>query len=60
MTHEKLYKTSEVAKIMNITKQTIYKWMICDILPSDGWIRLPNGYIRFKPWLVKKLENGEI
>ena len=60
MTKEKLYKTSEVAKMMSVTNQTVYKWISCDILPVDGWFKLPNGYIRFRAWLVEKLISGEM
>jgi len=60
MKKDKLYKTSEVAKIMSVTNQTVYKWISCNILPTDGWFKLPNGYIRFKSWLVEKLKNGEV
>ena len=60
MTHEKLYKTSEVAEMLGLDKKTIYKWMACGILPANGWFKLPNGYIRFRAWLVKKLKDGEV
>ena len=55
---EKLYKTSEVAKIMKVTRWTIYKWL--DILPENGWFRNPGGHLRFKKWLIDELKNGKI
>jgi len=58
MENEKLYKTSEVAEIMNVTKQTVYKWL--DILPKKGWFRNHVGQLRFKKWLIDKLKSGQI
>jgi len=58
MTDEKLYKTSEVAKIMRTDRKTIYKWL--PGLPPDGWFKTVKGHLRFKEWLVDKLKNGKI
>lgn len=60
MTNDKLYKTSEVAKILKVEKKTIYKWISCDSLPVKGWFKNFGGHLRFKEWLVDRLKNGKV
>ena len=62
---ERVYSVSEVAHILGVTKQIIYKWLSIGhpedaIIPPDAWIRLPNSnHIRIKERAVKKLLDGQ-
>ena len=58
---EKCYTVSEVANLLQVTPQIVYKWL--DICPPDGWFRTPGGRkgrIRIKESLLIKLQKGEI
>ena len=62
---ERMYKVSEVASLMSVNKHTVLKWMALDesddnIIPFEAWIKLPNGHIRIREWIVLKLQAGEV
>ena len=62
---EKMYSVSEVAGLLSVSRHTIFKWMAMDksdrnIIPFEAWIKLPNGHIRIREWIVLKLQAGEI
>ena len=62
----KVFSVSQVAEILQVDKQTVYKWLSTDapeyaVIPSDGWFRLPlSGHIRIKGWVVDKLKAGDL
>jgi len=60
MTHEKLYKTSEVAEIMGVKRKTIYRWLASGFLPANSYIKFHNGYIYFKRQFIKNLKKGKM
>lgn len=50
---EPTYSIAQVAEIFDVSKQTIYKWLIIDgddsVIPPNGWFKLPgSGHIRIK------------
>ena len=51
---EKVYSVAEVARLMSVSKNTVYKWLCINnpedaVIPPDGWFRIPNTtYIRIK------------
>ncbi|MBW1799375.1 MAG: hypothetical protein JRJ85_01465 [Deltaproteobacteria bacterium] len=61
---EKSYSIAEVAELLSVTKQTIFKWMAFEepedaVIPPSGWYRLPSGHIRIREWVVLKLQAEE-
>jgi len=65
MRSEPAFTVAEVAKILNVDKRTVYKWLMPDedngeaIIPAEGWYKLPrSGYIRIKKWVVAQLQAG--
>jgi transposase len=62
---EKVYSISEVAELLAVNKQTVRKWLsIGDpdgaVIPPNAWLKLPNGHIRIREWIVLKLQGGNI
>ena len=62
---EKMYSVSEVAAMLSISRSTVFKWLSIDepdlaVIPPGAWIKLPNGHIRIREWIVLKLQAGEI
>lgn len=58
------YSIPEVAEILSVSRDTIYKWMALDcpeeaVIPPAAWYRLPNGRIRIRQWIVSKIQIGE-
>lgn len=61
---EKTYTIMEMAAILSVSRDTIYKWIAFDapdeaVIPPSGWIRLPNGRVRIHEWVLIKIKNGE-
>jgi len=62
---ERVYSVSEVARILGVTKQVVYKWLSIGypegaIIPPNAWFRLPRSkHIRIKAWAVRKLLDGQ-
>ena len=58
---EKVYSVAEVAYLMSVSKNTVYKWLCINnpedaVIPPDGWFRLPNTTdIRIKKWALLAL-----
>jgi hypothetical protein len=62
---ERLYTVRQVADKFQITKTTVYKWLSIDepkyaVIPPEGWFKLPGGHIRIHPWVIEKIQNGEL
>jgi len=58
---EPTYSVAQVAEIFDVTKQTVYKWLMMDegesVIPADGWFKLPgSGHIRIKYSAVMALQ----
>lgn len=58
---EPSYSVAKVAKLLDVDKQTVYKWLEVDdgdsVIPVDGWFKLPgSGYIRIKRSAVMALQ----
>jgi len=64
---ERVYSVSEVAELLSVSRNTVFKWLSLDepefaVIPPDAWIRLPSSnHIRIKAWAVRDLlgEMGE-
>lgn len=61
---ERVYSVSEVAELLSVSRNTVFKWLSLDepefaVIPPNGWIRLPSGHIRIKEWVIKKLLEEE-
>ena len=58
---EKVYSVAEVARLMSVSKNTVYKWLCVNspedaVIPPTGWFRIPNTTdIRIKKWVVLAL-----
>lgn len=58
---QKSYSVTEVASLLGISRQTVFKWLSLDepetaIIPAQAWYRLPSGHIRIREWIVIKLQ----
>jgi len=63
--NEKVYSITDVAHLLSVTRQTVYKWLSIDepeyaVIPPGAWFKLPNGHIRIREWIVLKIKKGEI
>jgi len=61
---ERPYSVSEVAELLGVTRQTVYKWLSVDnpddaVIPPAAWFRLPSGYIRIRKWAVESMVNEQ-
>lgn len=60
---EKVYSVIEVARLMSVSKNTVYKWLCIKnpedaVIPPNGWFRIPNTTeIRIKKWALMALMN---
>lgn len=64
-TLSRVYTVTEVAQKLNVSRQTIFKYLALDapeeaIIPPAAWFRLPSGHIRIRSWIIQKLMNGEL
>ena len=56
-----MYSVAEVARLMSVSKNTVYKWLCIDdpedaVIPPNGWFRIPHTMdIRIKKWVVMSL-----
>lgn len=62
---EQSYSIPEVAEILSVSRDTVYKWLAFDcpeeaVIKPAFWFRLPNGRIRIKASVVMKMQQGEI
>ena len=60
-----MYSVAEVAELMSVHKQTVYKWLGLDdedeaVIPPGGWVKTPGGQIRIREWIVLRLQCGEM
>jgi hypothetical protein len=59
------YSVWEIAFLMSVSKQTVYRWLHGTqdeppIIPRDGWIRLPHsGQIRIRGDIPANLQKGD-
>jgi len=58
---EMTYRISEVAEMLSVTHQTVFKWLSIDepedaIIPPSAWFRLPGGHIRIFESAVLQLQ----
>jgi predicted transcriptional regulator len=58
---EQSFSVSEVAKLLGVSRQTIFKYLALDepndaVIPPAAWYRLPSGHIRIHAWIVSKLQ----
>jgi len=56
---DQVYSVSDVMKRLDVTRQTVYKWLVT-VIPRNESFRLPSGHIRIQGSAVKKLANKEI
>ena len=62
---QRLYTVQDCARIMAVSKQTVYKWLCFDdpenaVISPDDWIKLPNsGHIRIKEKAIHKLQQNK-
>lgn len=61
----KVYSVTEVAQILAVSRQTVFKWLSIDepeyaVIPPEAWFRLLSGHIRIREWVVLKLQNQEV
>jgi hypothetical protein len=61
---EQSYSVSEVATILNVSRQTVFNYLSFDEpekakIPPEGWYRLPSGHIRIFKSSVAKLQWGQ-
>lgn len=60
---ERVYSVAEVARLMSVSKNTVYKWLCIDhpedaVIPPAGWFRIPNTKeIRIRKWVLMALMN---
>ena len=58
---ERVYSVAEVARLMSVSKNTVYKWLCIDhpedaVISPAGWFRIPNTTeIRIKKWALMAL-----
>jgi len=57
---EKVYSVAQVAELLSVTKQTVYKFLSLDepelaTIDPVHWFKLPNGHIRIRQKAVLKL-----
>ena len=62
---EASYSTGETARLLGVTKQTIFKFLSLEapedaVIPPDAWFRLPAGHIRIKAWVILDLQDSDI
>jgi hypothetical protein len=62
---ERVYSITDVAQILAVTRQTVYKWLSIDepedaVIPPEAWFKLPSGHIRIREWIVAKIKKGEV
>ena len=60
---EKSYSVSDTARIMGVSRQTVFKWLsIAEpegaVIPPAAWWRTPGGHIRIREWVLIKLQAG--
>ena len=61
---ETFYSVTEVARIMSVHRDTVFKWLSIDdpdnaVIPPDGWIKLRGcGYIRIRESAVLELQKN--
>lgn len=58
---EPVYTVAEVADILAISKQTVYKYLMAEdgdaVIPAEGWFKLPgSGHIRIRHAAVMALQ----
>jgi len=62
---EKMYSVSEVAELLSVSRQTVFKWLSFDdpenaVIPPEAWAKTPGGHIRIREGIVLKLQAGEV
>ncbi len=60
---EASYSTGETARLLGVSKQTIYKYLSLEaledaVIPESAWFRLPSGHIRIKTWIILELQDN--
>lgn len=60
---EKSYSVSDAARIMGVSRQTVFKWLSVDdpenaVIPPAAWWRTAGGYIMIKESILMKLQNN--
>ena len=58
---ERSYSVSDAARIMGVSRGTIFKWLSIDepenaVIPPSAWWRRDNGYIMIKESILLKLQ----
>lgn len=60
---EDMYSVRDVADILHVSKQTVYKWLSLDapddaVIAPDDWVKLPgSGHIRIFRRAIDKLQS---
>jgi len=60
MVGERVYSVAQVAEMLAVSRNTIYKYLDNAIIPPDAWFRLPSGYIRIREAAVMRIKSGRI
>ena len=58
------FTITEVARILKISRTTVYKWISKNapehaIIPREGWFVLPTGHIRIRGAILKGMLRGD-
>ena len=57
---EKVFRVADIARMMEVDKHHIYKLIDAGIISREEWFKLPNGYIRIRASVVKRINTGEL
>ncbi|MBW2024381.1 MAG: helix-turn-helix domain-containing protein [Deltaproteobacteria bacterium] len=54
---EVVYTVKEIANILKVNRNTVFKWIETDVLGPEDYFRLPGGYLRIRHSALMKLMN---
>lgn len=47
---------AEASGLLSIDRQTVYKYIDTEVIPDDGWFKLPGGHIRIFEWAILNIQ----
>lgn len=54
-----LYSVREFSRILAIHRRTTLKWIHCEIIAKEDWLRLPKGHIRIRERALRRIYEAE-
>jgi len=57
---ERVYSVTQVARMLNVSRNTVYKYLDSAIIPAEGWFKLPGGGIRIREAAVMRIKSGQV